>query len=120
MQAIQRQINSFKVEIYKKFSIPFACVVFVLVGAPLGMKARKSGLAIGFASLGFFVFYYVFLLGGEQLADRRLLPPGIAVWTPNIVLGIVGLMLTLDACEVISLSALGRPRRRRLETVKPI
>jgi len=120
LQAIQRQINSFKVEIYKKFSIPFACVVFVLVGAPLGMKARKSGLAIGFASLGFFVFYYVFLLGGEQLADRRLLPPGIAVWTPNIVLGIVGLMLTLDACEVISLSALGRPRRRRLETVKPI
>ena len=110
LQAIDRQVGSFTVEIHKKFSIPFACIIFVLIGAPLGMKARKSGLAIGFASIGFFVFYYIFLLGGEQLADRRLLPPGIAVWMPNIVLGIVGLLLTLDTCQVIDL---GRMRRRR-------
>jgi len=110
LQAIDKQINSFKVEIYKKFSIPFACIIFVLVGAPLGMRARKSGLAIGFASLGFFVFYYVFLLGGEQLADRRLLPPGFAVWLPNIVLGVFGLILTLRACDLLDFS---RPRRRR-------
>jgi len=120
LEAIRKQINSFRVEIHKKFSIPFACLIFVLVGGPLGMKARKSGLAIGFASLGFFVFYYVFLLGGEQLADRRLLPPGIAVWMPNVVLGIVGLVLTLDACEIISLSSLGRLSRRRPKPVSPI
>lgn len=120
LDAIEKQINSFRVEIHKKFSIPFACVIFVLVGGPLGMKARKSGLAIGFASLGFFVFYYVFLLGGEQLADRRLLPPGIAVWMPNIVLGIVGLVLTLDACEIVNLSLLRRPRKRQQEAVKPV
>ncbi|MCX5800413.1 MAG: LptF/LptG family permease [Candidatus Eisenbacteria bacterium] len=120
LEAIRNQINSFRVEIHKKFSIPFACVVFVLVGGPLGMRARKSGLAIGFASLGFFVFYYVFLLGGEQLADRRLLPPGIAVWMPNIVLGIVGLALTLDACEIVSLSSLRMLGRRRPKAVSPI
>ncbi len=114
LQAIERQINSFRVEIHKKFSIPFACIIFVLVGGPLGMKARKSGLAIGFASIGFFVFYYIFLLGGEQLADRRLLPPGIAVWMPNIVLGVLGLILTLNACEVIDFSRLRRRKKARV------
>ena len=111
LQALEKQINSFKVEIHKKLSIPFACIIFVLVGAPLGMKARKSGLAIGFASMGFFVFYYLFLLGGEQLADRRLLPPGPAVWMPNIVLGVLGVILTLSACELIDFSRLRRRRR---------
>ncbi|UCF77772.1 MAG: LptF/LptG family permease [Candidatus Eiseniibacteriota bacterium] len=113
LEAIEKQVNSFTVEIHKKFSIPFACLVFVLVGMPLGMKARKSGLAIGFASIGFFVFYYIFLLGGEQLADRKLLPPGIAIWMPNIVLGALGLLLALDVCEVIDLGFLRRARRRR-------
>lgn len=111
LQALDKQINSFKVEIHKKFSIPFACIVFVLVGAPLGMRARKSGLAIGFASMGFFVFYYLFLLGGEQLADRRLLPPGPAVWMPNVVLGALGIILTLSACELIDFSRLRRRQR---------
>jgi lipopolysaccharide export system permease protein len=109
--ALDKQINSFKVEIHKKVSIPFACIIFVLVGAPLGMKARKSGLAIGFASIGFFVFYYVFLLGGEQLADRRLLPPALAVWMPNIVLGALGAILVLSSCELIDFSRLRRRRK---------
>ncbi|MFH0777092.1 MAG: LptF/LptG family permease [Candidatus Eisenbacteria bacterium] len=113
LDAIERQLNSLRVEIHKKFSIPFACVIFVLVGVPLGMKARKSGLAIGFASVGFFIFYYIFLLGGEQLADRRLFPPGIAVWLPNIVLGGAGLLLTLDACDAIRLSSVTRRLKRR-------
>jgi lipopolysaccharide export system permease protein len=113
LEAVEKQINSFTVEIHKKFSIPFACIVFVLIGMPLGMKARKSGLTIGFASIGFFVFYYIFLLGGEQLADRMLLPPGIAIWMPNIVLGALGLLLVLDVCEVVDLGGLRRARRRR-------
>jgi lipopolysaccharide export LptBFGC system permease protein LptF len=113
LEAVEKQINSFAVEIHKKFSIPFACIIFVLVGMPLGMRARKSGLTIGFASIGFFVFYYIFLLGGEQLADRRLLPPGIAIWMPNIVLGALGILLVLDVCEVIDLGWLRRAKRRR-------
>ncbi len=113
LEAVEKQINSFTVEIHKKFSIPFACVIFALIGMPLGMKARKSGLTIGFASIGFFIFYYIFLLGGEQLADRRLLPPGIAIWMPNIVLGALGLLLMLDVCEVIDLGWLRRAKRRR-------
>ena len=105
--ALDRKINSLEVEIQKKFSIPAACVVFVLVGAPLGIRARKSGIGVAFISILFFVFYYLCLAGGEELADRRFLDPWIAMWTPNLVIGAIGLLLTLQAAEIIR-----RPRRR--------
>jgi len=107
VDALDRRINSLDVEIQKKFSIPAACLVFVLVGAPLGIRARKSGIGVAFLSILFFVFYYLCLAGGEELADRRFLDPAVAMWTPNIVIGLIGLYLTLQAAEVIP-----RPRRR--------
>jgi len=102
-----RRINEFRVEIQKKFSIPFACIVFVLVGAPLGMMARRGGLAAAFFSAVFFIFYYICLIGGEQLADRMILPPWLAMWLPNLVLGALGIWLTIRA--VVS----GQPARPR-------
>jgi hypothetical protein len=99
LRAIQRRINSFRVEIHKKFAIPVACVVFVLVGAPLGIRARRGGFSIGFLSVVFFLFYYVCLIGGEQLADRSILPPWLAMWIADGVLGLLGAFLTLRAAE---------------------
>jgi lipopolysaccharide export system permease protein len=107
IEALERRAQGLEVEVEKKFSIPAACVVFVLVGAPLGMRARKSGIGVAFLSILFFVFYYLCLLGGEQLADRRMLAPWVAMWTPNLVIGAIGLVLTLQAAEIIR-----RPRRR--------
>src|SRR4051812_1536347 len=110
VDALDRRINSLNVEVQKKFSIPAACVVFVLVGAPLGIRARKSGIGVAFLSILFFVFYYLCLAGGEELADRRFLDPAVAMWTPNIVIGLIGLWLTLQAAEVIRRPA-PKPRR---------
>lgn len=104
-----KQINQYQVEIQKKFSIPFASIIFALVGAPLGVRARRGGLTAGFLSVGFFVFYYLCLIGGEQLADRRYLTPWLSMWLPNIVLGALGVWLTLRIAEV----SIGRRRRRR-------
>ena len=117
VDALDRRINSLDVEIQKKFSIPAACIVFVLVGAPLGIRARKSGIGVAFLSILFFVFYYLCLAGGEELADRRFLDPAVAMWTPNVVIGLIGLYLTLRAAEVIP-----RPRRRprRVMSTHPV
>jgi lipopolysaccharide export system permease protein len=101
-RTLQKRVNSYLVEFHKKFSVPFACIVFVMVGGPLGMRARKSGAAIGFASILFFIFYYLCLLGGETLSDRSLLPPWFAMWAPNIALGIVGIVLVVRACQLES------------------
>jgi lipopolysaccharide export system permease protein len=91
----QKQIYRFQVEIHKKFSIPFASIVFILIGTPLGIKARRGSLGVGVTfSIGFFLLYWVFLIGGEELADRQLLSPFVAMWLPNIIVGSFGLYLT--------------------------
>ena len=104
-EALRRRIAGLSVEIHKKFSLPVACVVFVLIGAPLGMRVRRAGPAVAFVSVAFFLFYYLCLVGGEELAHRLLVPPWLAMWLPNLVLGAWGLDWTLVACEL-------RPRHR--------
>ncbi len=99
-QAAAKKINQYWVEIHKKVSIPFACVIFVLLGAPLGIRARRGGLAAGFISVGFFVFYYLCLIGGEQLADRDIADPWLSMWLPNIILGFLGVWLTVKVCQI--------------------
>jgi len=94
-ESYKRQINKYLVEVHKKFSIPVACIVFVLIGAPLGIMARHGGLAVGAGfSLVFFLVYWAGLIGGEELADRLIITPFWAMWTPNIVVGIIGIILT--------------------------
>ena len=93
-EGVRKRIDQYRVEIQKKFSIPFACIVFVLLGAPLGMRARRGGIAVGFLSIAFFLFYYLCLIGGEQLADRGRLSPWVAMWLPNLILGSAGIYLT--------------------------
>ena len=94
---LRKKINSHVVEVHKKYSIPFACLVFVLLGAPLGMRARRGGLATSAISIVVFIVYYLLLIGGEQLADRAVVPPALAMWLPNIVFGIPGGWLTWQA-----------------------
>lgn len=93
-KSYEKQIDSYDVEIYKKYSIPFACVVFILVGAPLGFRVRKGGfgIAAGF-SLVFFLLYWACLMGGEKLADRGIVSPFVGMWIANIIIGCFGLYL---------------------------
>jgi lipopolysaccharide export system permease protein len=91
----ERDAREYLVEIHKKFAIPFACIVFVFIGAPLGIMSRRGTFGMGASlSLGFFVFYWACLRGGENLADRGYFDPWVGMWIANIVLGIIGLYLT--------------------------
>ncbi len=98
--AYQKRIASLSVEIHKKFSLPAACLVFVLIGAPIGMRVRRAGPAVAFLSVAFFLFYWLCLIGGEELAHRLIIPAWLAMWLPNLVLGALGLQWTLEACDV--------------------
>jgi lipopolysaccharide export system permease protein len=104
--AIQADINNvrffdarskqYRVEIYKKYSLPFACVIFILVGAPLGIitKGGNFGISAGI-SLVFYVFYWACLIGGEKLGDRGIIEPWLGMWMANILVGSIGILLTL-------------------------
>ena len=86
--------NRYLVELNKKFSIPVASIVFILVGAPLGVMARRGNFAIsGAISLGFFILYWAFLIAGENFADRGSMTPFLSMWLPNIILSMLGVYL---------------------------
>ena len=86
----------YTVEIQKKFSTSFACFIFILIGAPLGIMARKGGIGTGILySLAFFVVYWICLIGGETLADRLLINPVLAMWASNIIIGTFGIFITV-------------------------
>tara|TARA_B100000029_G_scaffold516824_1_gene635319 strand:+ start:30928 stop:32112 length:1185 start_codon:yes stop_codon:yes gene_type:complete len=90
----QRQINSYLVEIHKKYAMSAAWIVFVLIGASLGIRIKRGsiGMSVGI-SLGVFLLYWTCLLGGEELADRTLFDPVLAMWSANILIGIPGVVL---------------------------
>ena len=97
IQNYQKSQNKYAVEIHKKFSLPIACILFVLVGAPLGTLTRKGGFMVAISmGFGFFLIYYIFLIGGEELADRNRVSPFIGMWAPNFLLLIAGIYLTLN------------------------
>jgi lipopolysaccharide export system permease protein len=90
------EIEKYQVEIYKKYAIPAACIIFILIGAPLGVMVRKGGFGVAASiSLFFFLVYWAFLIGGEKLAERGFFSPFIGMWAANILLGFLGLILTI-------------------------
>ena len=120
MENFDRQIDQYMVEIHKKYSIPMACLVFVLIGVPLGIMARRGGFGTAATlSLGFFVLYYACLIGGEKLADRGILSPFTGMWSANIIISLMGIYLTVRVARetvVIDWSFFTRliPRRWRV------
>lgn len=102
-------VNRYSVEVHKKFSIPFSAIIFILIGAPLGISARKGSLGVGATfSIFFFLIYWAGLILGEDLADRKLLSPLLAMWLPNILIGIGGVLLILRAVKESSIIKLDK------------
>jgi len=87
-------LNEIKIEYYKKFTIPFACFVFGLLGIPLGIRKVRGGKSYGFImSLIIIVIYYLLLITAESVGKSGAIPPFISMWLPNITLGALGIYL---------------------------
>jgi len=82
------------IELYNRFSLPFACLVLMLVGVPLGANSRRGGKSSGFVFTILLVFIYYFLSYiGIALGKLNKLPPFLAVWSANLLFAIVGIFL---------------------------
>jgi lipopolysaccharide export system permease protein len=92
-QDAERRAARFAVEVHKKWAISFACMSFVIIGIVMALRFPRGGigLVIG-GGLLVFAVHYVGLTAGESLADRGLMSPWLAMWAPNIVLTILGLI----------------------------
>ncbi len=92
----------FYLEFHKRFAFPVAAIVFVMVGFPLGIRAQRGGRGVAVvASLGILVSYYLMLNSLENVAMNRRISPAVAVWTPTVVFGLIGLgLLRFSVSEV--------------------
>jgi lipopolysaccharide export system permease protein len=83
-----------RVEIHKKYAIAFACIVFVLLGAPLAVRFPRGGVGmVTTVSVVIFAVFWACLIGGETLADDGYVSPALAMWLPNIVLFPIGILM---------------------------
>ena len=118
-----------RVEWHRRFSLPFASLVFALLAIPLGLQpvraVRSRGLAL---SLGIILLYYVMLSAAETLGAQGRAPIVLALWTPNIVMGLLGLALFRRAARerpwaieprLANLVEALRERALRLRTANP-
>jgi lipopolysaccharide export system permease protein len=92
-QDAQRRAARYAVEVHKKWAISTACMSFVIIGIVMALRFPRGGigLVIG-GGLLVFAVHYIGLTAGESLADRGHVAPWAAMWTPNIVLTILGII----------------------------
>jgi lipopolysaccharide export system permease protein len=88
-------VNSLLVQLYQKFSIPFTCMSFALVGCLLGIRPQRTSGALGLGLSVLIIFaYYVILSVCQALGQTGSIPPIIAAWLPNLItLGVGGILL---------------------------
>jgi lipopolysaccharide export LptBFGC system permease protein LptF len=86
--------NKVRNQLAQRYSIPLACVAFVLIGMPLAIYIRPSGKSVGFAvSFGLLFIYYLMLKWGTSLGEEGYRLATLAIFSPNILLGAVGCVL---------------------------
>lgn len=92
-----------RAELARRFSIPFAALVFTIIGVPLGLQpvraVRSRGLAV---SLVIILSYYLMLSAAETLATQGRVPITLALWTPNLVLAAVGVILFVRQAQELA------------------
>jgi LPS export ABC transporter permease LptG/LPS export ABC transporter permease LptF len=107
--------NVANVEIQKKVAIPFACIVFGVLGLPLGITNRRGGKSSGFSlSIAIILAYYVMMNNGEQLAVSGKVSPAVGMWTPNILALGLGIYLLIRANRDVGTQKTDRTWPQRL------
>ena len=94
ISALRKRINEYRVEIHKKFVIASACIVFVLIGAPLGVRFPRGRMGMVILVSGLVVgVYQIGLTNGEARADRNLANPFWAMWLPSLLFFMLGVFM---------------------------
>ncbi|HZY26270.1 MAG TPA: LptF/LptG family permease, partial [Bacteroidales bacterium] len=82
----------------KKLTLSFACIVFFLIGAPLGAIIRKGGLGTpAVISIFFFVVYYIISITGQKFVEEEVVGTFAGMWAASYILLPIGIFLTYKA-----------------------
>lgn len=95
---MQVKVRRYQMEVWRKFSMPFTCLVFIMVGAPLGAIIRKGGFGLPIIiSVVIFVVYWIIIITCEKLGKKGTLSPFMAMWLANLVILPLGFFLSYKA-----------------------
>jgi len=91
---IRQKTNAYWIEIHKKFALPFTCIIFALLGLPLGLSSRRGGKAYGYVvGISIFIIYWGLHITGERLALYERVSPALGMWMPNFIFGLMAILL---------------------------
>lgn len=86
-------------EVNEKIALAFSALVFTIIGSSLAIITRRReksiNMGIAFVTVG---IYYLLFIGAETISLQGFLDPGIAMWLPNLILGLIGLILLHRLC----------------------
>ena len=98
LEDADRYIRKHEIELYRKFTLAFACLVFFFIGAPLGTIIRKGGLGAPVViSVILFIIYYIIDNTGYKMAREALWPCWAGMWLSSFILLPIGIFLTYKA-----------------------
>ena len=98
MKSRNKYIRNHEIEWHKKLTLPFACVILFLIGAPLGAIIRKGGLGMPIIiSVLFFLLFHILSISGEKMAKEGAIDSLIGMWMASAILLPVGLFFTYKA-----------------------
>ncbi|HOS42551.1 MAG TPA: LptF/LptG family permease [Armatimonadota bacterium] len=91
-------INELRMELASRYAVPFSCLVFALIGAPLGLRHHRTSSAVGLGiSLLLIIIYYFVAHYLSMLGDTGSMPAWLAAWLPNVLGAAVGVGLMIKA-----------------------
>ena len=93
---LTKKINKFKVELHRKFTLSIACIVMLIIGAPIGAIIKKGGFGLPVVfSIVLFLIYHIISITGEKMVKKDLIEPIIGMWGSTYIMLIIGLILLM-------------------------
>ena len=87
----RKERSAIRTELNKRFSFPFSCIAFALIGVPLGITTHRRETSVGFATgLLVAIFYFLFIIIADTLRNNARVHPELLVWFPNVLFLVIG------------------------------
>lgn len=109
-----KEYRELTVELHKKFTVPLACIIFGVLGVPLGITSRRSGKSRGFTlGIAIVLSYYVLQLGGDALGETGRIPPALGVWAPNMIFFVLTVIVFIISAREVHMGIMDRIGKKR-------
>ncbi|MCL4781682.1 MAG: LptF/LptG family permease [Bryobacterales bacterium] len=99
MGSLRRELGNnveAQIEWHQRLALPFACLLLCLIGMPLGVSTRRGGKSTAVVlTVALAFLYYVGLVTAVGLARGQTMPAWLAMWLPNILFGLTGIVLIM-------------------------